>query len=201
MADPITISKVALKVATVLSDEEKRKKLIITIIVVVITVVFLVLLVPIYLITAPLDAVKDIISGDISLEYIWELRKTINPDENIESTSALTSGTTIFNGGKLAMPISVDAKITSLFGYRSLRGKSNLHTGLDFGVPTGTEVMAVADGIITTAIEKTTSYGHHIIINHGDISTLYAHGSTLLVKQGDTVKQGQIIMRSGNTRE
>lgn len=200
MASPGTI-KVALHILSSLADEERRKKLIVTIIITVITVVLLVLLVPIYLITAPLSAVKDIITGDISLSYIWELRKALNPDEETPEaeTPTNTTGEIIYNGGTLPMPITVDAKITSLYGYRNLRGKQNLHTGIDFGVPKGTEVLAVKEGTVTKAVNLERSYGHHIIINHGEFSTLYAHGTTLFVKEGDTVKQGQVIMTSGST--
>ena len=200
MASPGAV-KVALKVLSSLADEESRKKVIISVIISIRAVILLILLVPIYLITAPLNAVQDIISGDISLSYIWELRDALNTDKEASenSTSTNSSGEIIYNGGTLSMPITVDAKITSLYGYRNLRGKQNLHTGIDFGVPTGTEVLAVKEGTVTKSVYLERSYGHHIIINHGDISTLYAHGTTLFVKEGDTVKQGQVIMTSGST--
>ena len=185
MASPGAV-KVALKVLSSLADEESRKKVIISVIISIIAVILLILLVPIYLITAPLNAVQDIISGDISLSYIWELRDALNTDKEASenSTSTNSSGEIIYNGGTLSMPITVDAKITSLYGYRNLRGKQNLHTG---------------EGTVTKSVYLERSYGHHIIINHGDISTLYAHGTTLFVKEGDTVKQGQVIMTSGST--
>ena len=81
MASPLA-GKVALKVASILADEEKRRTIIISVIVTIIAIVLLVIIVPIYLITAPISAVKDIITGDISLSYVWELRKIVWPDED-----------------------------------------------------------------------------------------------------------------------
>lgn len=201
MADPVTVGKVAVKVATVLADEEKRKKITITLIVTVLAVVLLIVLVPIYLITAPLSAVKDIITGDISLSYIWDLRKAVWPDED-PSSDIPTQTTPIYNGGSIAMPINISAKITSLYGQRidPITGKvGSFHSGIDFGVPMGTQIIAVADGTVTKSVEMTTSYGYHTIISHEGFSSLYAHGSKLLVKEGDIVKQGQVIMLSGNS--
>ena len=72
----------------------------------------------------------------------------------------------------------------------------------------GTPVFAVADGVveISTAIRNADgsfrSYGEYIVINHGNgIMTLYAHGleGSRLVSVGDTVTQGQQIMRVGST--
>lgn len=74
------------------------------------------------------------------------------------------------------------------------------HGGVDFAVATGTDVCAVADGKIIVAKELNYSYGHYIIVDHGNgISTLYAHNSKLLVGVGDTVKKGQVIAKSGST--
>lgn len=74
------------------------------------------------------------------------------------------------------------------------------HGGIDFGVETGTDVCAVADGTVIVAKELDYSYGYYIIIDHGDgVSTLYAHNSKLLVGVGDEVSQGDVIAESGST--
>ena len=201
MADPVSVGKVALKVASVVADEEKRKKITITLIVTVLAVFLLIILVPIYLITAPLSAVKDIITGDLSLSFIWDMRKEVWPDED-PSSDIPTQTTPIYNGGTIAMPINVSARITSLYGRRidPITGKVGaFHSGIDFGVPMGTPLIAVEDGTVTKAVEMTTSYGYHIIIAHEGFSSLYAHGSKLLVKEGDTVTKGQVVMLSGNS--
>ena len=74
------------------------------------------------------------------------------------------------------------------------------HGGIDFPCPVKTEVHAAADGVVILAREIEYSYGHYILLDHGNgLSTLYAHNTILLVKPGDTVVRGQIIALSGST--
>lgn len=78
------------------------------------------------------------------------------------------------------------------------------HGAVDFGAAgvNGMPVKAVADGIVVTVERWTTSYGNHVIIAHANgLYTLYAHGQagSICVSEGQTVKQGQQIMRVGST--
>lgn len=66
----------------------------------------------------------------------------------------------------------------------------------------GSPVYAVADGYVVTTHALKTSYGNYIIIAHyNGLYTLYAHGlaGSISVKAGQTVKQGQQIMKVGST--
>ncbi|MER7173213.1 transglycosylase family protein [Streptomyces mesophilus] len=85
--------------------------------------------------------------------------------------------------------------------YRAAGGSwsSGYHTGVDFPVPTGTSVQAVARGKVVTA-GWGGAYGYQVVIRHEDGRyTQYAHLSALVVKQGQTVNAGQRIARSGST--
>lgn len=78
------------------------------------------------------------------------------------------------------------------------------HGAVDFGASgvNGMPVYAVADGIVVTVERWTTSYGNHILIAHSNgLYTLYAHGQagSITVSEGQSVKQGQQIMRVGST--
>lgn len=74
------------------------------------------------------------------------------------------------------------------------------HGGIDFRCPSGSAVYAAASGRVIIAKNLNYSYGHYLVIDHGNgLSTLYAHNTTLLVGYGDTVKKGQVIARSGST--
>ncbi|MDR1860667.1 MAG: M23 family metallopeptidase [Bacteroidales bacterium] len=74
------------------------------------------------------------------------------------------------------------------------------HHGMDFTVPTGTEIFATADGVVERADALSGGFGNHIVINHGfGYKTLYAHLSKYNVKHGQHVKRGEIIGYSGNT--
>ncbi len=92
--------------------------------------------------------------------------------------------------------------ISSPFGYRGnigVEGASKFHKGMDIAVPIGTEIIAVADGVVEVAGASLTA-GNWIRINHGNgIKTVYMHNSELLVTVGQQVKQGDIIALSGNT--
>lgn len=78
------------------------------------------------------------------------------------------------------------------------------HGAVDFGAGgvNGMPVYAVADGYVVMTRALTTSYGNYIIIAHANgLYTLYAHGQagSIAVSEGQTVKQGQQIMRVGST--
>ncbi|MGN0342358.1 MAG: peptidoglycan DD-metalloendopeptidase family protein [Roseburia sp.] len=85
--------------------------------------------------------------------------------------------------------------ISSTFGERWGR----MHEGVDFACPEGTPVMAALGGTVTY-VGWINGYGNCVMIRHDDgTSTRYAHNSELLVEEGQTVVQGEIISLSGNT--
>ena len=114
---------------------------------------------------------------------------------------ALQGLDTNYIGGALAWPVPGYTKITSNYGMRvhPITGQYKLHTGVDISAPLGANFVAANDGIVTKA-EYNTAYGNMVIIDHGGgISTLYAHGSEILVKVGQTVKRNDAILKVGST--
>ena len=102
---------------------------------------------------------------------------------------------------KFIWPCPSSSRVTSAFGGREspTEGASSNHQGMDIGAPTGSNIIAAADGTVTIS---TYSYsaGNYIMLNHGGgVSTVYMHCSQLLVSAGDTVKQGQVIAKVGST--
>lgn len=84
---------------------------------------------------------------------------------------------------------------TDLFGPRGAR----MHTGVDFPAPEGTPVLAARSGLVTVT-EWVGGYGNVVAIRHAlGVSTLYAHLSAFLVREGDRVAIGQPIARVGST--
>ncbi|MFB6500752.1 MULTISPECIES: transglycosylase family protein [unclassified Streptomyces] len=76
---------------------------------------------------------------------------------------------------------------------------SGYHTGVDFPVPTGTSVKAVASGTVVSA-GWGGAYGYQVVIRHSDGKySQYAHLSALHVREGRHVTAGQRIARSGST--
>lgn len=111
------------------------------------------------------------------------------------SNSGSSSGGSVSSKGFIR-PVKT-GKITAGMYYSS--GK--YHGAVDFGVSVGTPVYAAADEIVVTSTwGGSDSYGYYIKIKHyNGLYTLYAHGSSLVAKVGQEVKQGQLIMYSGNT--
>lgn len=105
-------------------------------------------------------------------------------------TSAIPQGRPI-NGGWLS----------SSYGYRidPFNGKKTFHSGIDFAAKEGTEVVAVADGMVSFIGER-NGYGELIEIDHGNgYVTRYAHNEKITAKTGDRIKKGEAIALLGST--
>jgi len=102
----------------------------------------------------------------------------------------------------LRTPVS-GARLTSGFGMRRhpLLGYSKMHTGVDFGVPSGTPIKAAGSGVVESA-GRQGAYGIAVKLKHsGKYETLYAHMSRLAtgIRAGVKVNQGQTIGYVGST--
>lgn len=94
-----------------------------------------------------------------------------------------------------------NARLTSGFGYRfhPLSGRYQPHAGIDLAAPSGTPVVATANGVVGAA-GWMGGYGLTVRLGHaGDTETLYAHLSASAVRAGQTVQRGQIIGYVGST--
>ena len=108
-----------------------------------------------------------------------------------------------YTGGVMGWPVPGYSKITSDYGWRF--NNTDFHTGIDISGPNiyGKQTVAVADG--TVAFVQTTytpgrGYGKYIIVDHGGgITTLYGHGSEILVSVGQKVTRGQPLTLIGST--
>ncbi len=91
--------------------------------------------------------------------------------------------------------------ISSTYGYRTdpFSGKKSLHHGVDFAGKRGSEVIAVAAGVVIRA-ERASGYGNLIEIRHSDgYTTRYAHNQKNLVKVGDVVAKGDTVALLGSS--
>ncbi|MEU0737298.1 M23 family metallopeptidase, partial [Streptomyces lavendulocolor] len=93
----------------------------------------------------------------------------------------------------------VDAGPSTAYRKAGSSWSSGYHTGVDFPVPTGTSVKAVASGRVVSA-GWGGAYGYQVVIRHEDGKySQYAHLSALTVREGQRVSSGQRIARSGST--
>lgn len=78
--------------------------------------------------------------------------------------------------------------------------KPGKNDGIKIQVPEGTSVKAAAAGDVLYAGSELKGFGNLLLLKHaGGWVTAYAHNSSLLVKKGDKVKQGQVVAKSGKT--
>jgi len=95
----------------------------------------------------------------------------------------------------------IEGFVGSGYGMRNdpFTGEWTMHSGVDFAAPVGTPIFAAAGGVVVSA-EKHPAYGNMVEVDHGKgLSTMYAHASRLLVKNGDFVRKGQKIAEVGTT--
>ena len=91
--------------------------------------------------------------------------------------------------------------VSSYFGERAdpFDGREAFHKGVDFAGAVGDKVVAVAEGVVTWAGER-SGFGKLIEINHGDgYITRYAHNQRTLVAVGQMVKRGEAVALMGST--
>lgn len=91
--------------------------------------------------------------------------------------------------------------LSSHYGTRTdpFTGKRAWHGGIDFAGREGSEIVAVAAGVVAWAGPR-WGYGKLVEINHGNgYTTRYGHNKEIKVEVGDTVKKGQVISEMGSS--
>lgn len=118
---------------------------------------------------------------------------------------AITANSLIINpnyiGGEMLWPVPGYTKLSSTFKMRvhPITGVYKLHTGIDIPAPIGTNFLAANEGIVVKA-SYNSAYGNMVMVDHGGgVSTLYAHGDEIMVTLGQTVKKGDVVLKTGNT--
>jgi murein DD-endopeptidase MepM/ murein hydrolase activator NlpD len=156
-------------------------------------------------------------------QTLWRISKTYGVDletlqwvNDIEDVTEIRVGRVIFIPGvrkplemmpthgedekpssaKISLIWPIHGRNTSNFGPR---GRS-VHEGIDLAAPKGTPVLASASGRVAYSGNGMRGYGKVVVLKHtNDLSTVYAHNSSLLVRMGDRVAQGQTIAKVGAT--
>ena len=116
--------------------------------------------------------------------------KEINPNASVGEAT-----------GRFIWPLPGHYHIGSDFNVKESVRNYRVHRGIDIsgGYVYGASIVA-ADGGRVTEAGYHWSYGNYVRIDHGGgLVTLYAHCSKLLVRRGESVKQGQVIAKVGNT--
>lgn len=147
------------------------------------------------------DAVRDMPRAELG-QSLGQLERAFG-----DSGKQLTVLETLLTDRQLALnsvpsrePVR-DSYITSGFGQRAdpIVGGGQFHKGIDFEADVGDAVLAVADGVVSFAGDR-SGYGNTVEIDHGNgYVTRYAHNSQLERRVGELVRAGQEIAKAGST--
>jgi murein DD-endopeptidase MepM/ murein hydrolase activator NlpD len=122
-------------------------------------------------------------------------------EQQLELLESLLTNSKLDKEGSLSgFPIK-KGYMSSRYGWRKdpISGRSALHAGLDFAGKPGSEVVAVASGVVTWS-GRDAGYGNLVEISHGDnLVTRYAHNKENLVQPGDVVRKGDTIALMGSS--
>lgn len=147
--------------------------------------------------TIQLDAKNTSIKTDTSPERTAQIDK-------LNDILFTTMPSDVYTLKKFSVP-NPSTRYTAHFGDRRIYAYSNgksstsLHYGNDYGIPTGSEVRACADGKVVMA-ENRISTGWSVVIEHlPGLYSLYYHMSELTCSEGNMVKSGDLIGKSGAT--
>ena len=131
-----------------------------------------------------------------------------NPQRTLESERLwqilVTNGTQIYHTDKFVLPVT-STRRTSHFGTRRINAYSDgrrvtsIHAGVDFGIPTGTEVRACGRGRVVLSRMRILT-GNSVIIEHAPgVYSIYYHLDSLTARENTIVSAGEIIGLSGST--
>ena len=138
----------------------------------------------------------------ISVEDIVKANKIEDPTKIQDGQLILIPGakkeidldqTTVPESAKGEFIWPVEGKVAAFYGTKF---ENVLNKGIDIECPVGVQVKASSAGIVSYTNDAMRGYGKVIIIDHNnDFSTVYAHNSEILVKQGQEVPQGLVIAK------
>ena len=146
-----------------------------------------------------------------TLNFSAEVSSLVN-DPNPERTKEAeilwaiwnTTGNQIYHAGTFSLPTTATRR-TSPFGFRRTNiytdGKrtSSVHAGVDFGIPTGTEIYACARGKVALSRARILT-GYSVVIEHAPgIYSMYYHLDKVIAKENTVVETGELIGLSGAT--
>jgi murein DD-endopeptidase MepM/ murein hydrolase activator NlpD len=152
---------------------------------------------------------REFISETIRLNQTnTDIRTVPDPQKTTESEQLWAvlarTGTRIYYGGSFQPPVTATRR-TSFYGDRRVYQYSNgstdtsIHAGIDYGVPTGTPVMACALGRVVMARERIVT-GNTVVMEHlPGVYSLYYHMDSIAVAEGDECEVGTVLGLSGST--
>ncbi|MFT6285774.1 MAG: murein DD-endopeptidase MepM/ murein hydrolase activator NlpD [Alcanivorax sp.] len=128
-------------------------------------------------------------------------RRISDREQQLEILASLLTNRNLEDQSWLSGRPAEKGWISSYFGQRTdpFTGKPAMHEGIDFAGKEGTNIIAVAGGVVTWTGTQ-SGYGEMVEISHGDgFVTRYAHNKENLVVAGDVVRKGEPIALMGSS--
>lgn len=158
-------------------------------------------------VTAPADRLReeleDLVEPEAGTETEEEPERQAAESQTLVSFSAAAPANVSFQQAVMGFAYTTPAQgtMTDAFGYRihPIYKDRRFHYGLDIANVQGTAISAFADGTVK-AIGESDALGLYVMLDHpNDITTLYAHCSSVSVSTGQQVEMGETIAAMGAT--
>lgn len=195
--DPATAKAIEKVVISTITDEEKRRNLIIGIVVSIVIFLFIILL-PLFILLSPLEALKLYFSADENGDIKDSSYTSMVDMKSNYDTQNAKVGELNYEGGTFPLPVN-NPTVTCKFGSRvhPVTGKQSFHTGLDIAGEWHSDIMSVEKGTVVFAGVQ-SGYGNCVEIEHQNKDgktyfTFYAHLARIDVVKGQEIVQGSVI--------
>ena len=146
-------------------------------------------------------SISDIVTENKMTNTVLMTDQTIKVPVSKKKNFKITTVSSKSNSGTYAWNPPTKGWLSSNYGWRThpVSNTKKFHAGVDIAAPKGTAIHAVAPGRVIY-VGSRGGYGKLVIIAHANgISTRYGHCSQILVKNGQMVKEGQLIAKVGAT--
>jgi len=152
---------------------------------------------------------REFISETIHLDQAnTDLRTTPSPQRTAEANHLWSilnrTGTEIYSGDIFLPPVTSTRRTSDygsrrVFQYVTGTSDTTIHAGVDYGVPTGTDVTAPARGRVVLARPRIIT-GNSVVLEHlPGLYSIYYHMDTIAVSEGSIAEAGDILGQSGAT--
>jgi murein DD-endopeptidase MepM/ murein hydrolase activator NlpD len=123
--------------------------------------------------------------------------KPAPPPQQAALAVGTTTGKSTPKGGSGEFIWPIAGQVLKGFG-PAANGQRN--DGVNISAPKGADIVAAAGGEVVYAGSELAGFGNLVLIRHpGGWVTAYAHADSILVTEGDLVRQGQVVAKAGST--
>lgn len=132
---------------------------------------------------------------------IGALEAAVKEAKKKRQQMGVSNNSASYGGGTFCWPAPAYTRISDDYGWRThpTLGVQQFHNGVDMAAPSGSAILAAADGEVVAAAYNATM-GNYVMIDHGGgLFTIYMHASALFVSSGNIVSAGDEIAAIGST--